>query len=348
MPWEPPVDLPNAQLPLLDFGLIDEGRYKPSVLRIPGELHPHTNNSTDIISTKQFISDLSLNREENGERRRDTNAYALSGFEVGSLNVPLPEVDISWDPGDERLWVGTKDFSKAFQWSVNPIKLASSYLLMGPCVNSLLRGADAEGAAQSGPVRWPPTNNGHVDIDLGGEPLKSMGFPWLFWSWSPLELVNLWFPINDAQVRPLAFLDKRHAKEGALAKWRQDIKMDLYCFHHEKFFSDFPYVVDKCVIEKSDSFVVTTEAAGDGWWYDSQLRRGDAIVFDSTQAPHASFGRPGLDGPRLSLELRCAAVVVRRDYIYLGWGVAFCLIWALSRRLDMWEKKMILREKKNE
>ena len=170
------------------------------------------------------------------------------------------------------------------------------------------------GGAAAGGARWPPTLNAHIDQDVNGEPIRSMGIGWVFQQ-LPVTMLNLWMPLNDAQVRPLALMDTltNEPSRGHLAKW-----------------STTTFNIT------SDRFLATTAAStSGGWYFHSQLNPGDAIVFSTLDTPHTSFGRPehlrrGGGGVRYSVEMRCIAVLlpgtdIAATAFALLLGLLFCL-----------------------
>lgn len=266
-----------AELPLVNTNVIHGGRWA-----YPDE------DGADIIRTRVKISDLALLPpplliEEGFEISRVGNDIKLpqpSDFQTSSPGVP-------WGEQPRPL----KWFADQFSWRIDPIPVKSRpmrvdkehNLITLSCSGELLRGATSEGGAKTGNARWPPTFNVHVDQDLSGSPLTTYSslLPVLFQN-TPLTLYNIWIAINDEQVRPLALRDRRYVKDGDLAAWQEDT-------------FDIP----------SDRFVATNSSLG-GWYYNSEMKRGDAFVFLTGETPNTSFGRPEAgDGIRYSVELRC-------------------------------------------
>mmetsp|Transcript_22128 Transcript_22128/g.46240 ORF Transcript_22128/g.46240 Transcript_22128/m.46240 type:complete len:358 (-) Transcript_22128:11-1084(-) len=322
--WLRPQDV-AARLPLLDSSILkaEQGdnffmRYVPEVERKVGEMHPHL-ASSEIIATEVLVQDIDLVEEK--------PTYHKDGFELSELSesalARLPNVTV-----DTKSIDGNPEICRYLGWTLDKIMMPSSHLYFLHVDRIVLRGTAADGPALEGVLRWPGAFNGHVDVDLQGEPMVSMGYNWIFKLVPFLHLVNVWIPMGDSQVRPLAFLGKTSVKKGDLAKWRQSVDFHLPCLWNLEF---------KCAIQDSDSFVVTTESAREGaWYYSSQMKRGQAFVFSSFESPHTSFGRPDGGGYkyRYSVEMRCAAFIVGRKALKMIVAVVFGTLsfWALIQR----------------
>jgi hypothetical protein len=128
----------------------------------------------------------------------------------------------------------------------------------------------------------------HGDQDVRGTPLKQImrGFaPWMFRHQtpdgsnrvSPLVLVNLWIPLQQA-TRPLALMDRRtlKAREHQLRyalptdtflDRRQDMRFnDIWAFLHDE---------------------------GQQWYFNGAMGHDQAYVFDTLGEPHTSMILPG-------------------------------------------------------
>jgi len=262
----------------------------------------------DLVPTLVTINDLALDAEH-------PFMIDKEGFEKAShkLNLPSPDQTVSpntpWSTADRPL----KWFIDQLDISFNAISLRNHNVFIARCNGELIRGAAASGAAKSGAARWPPTFNAHVDQDLSGSPLTnySILLPFLF-TRTPLQLLNLWFPLNSEQVRPLALRDIQTIKTGDLASWQ------------EKTFS-IP----------SDRFAVTNSSTT-GWYYDSSMKPGDVFVFLTGSTPHTSFGRQEAgEGVRYSVEVRCAALLLPKTltpFLYLSLTIPMILVFLLRRR----------------
>jgi hypothetical protein len=226
----------------------------------------------------------------------------------------LPNISDHITSGPYTPWTHTQRplawFVRQFQGRVNPVQIQDTWLFTITCHGELLRGSTATGAAKNGTVQWPPTFNAHIDQDVTGEPLKSLGMSFLFTT-LPLRLLNVWMPLNEAQVRPLALMDISKIKAPMVAKW-----------------SEVTFGT------QNDRFFVTTDAGPQRngmndeknaeemlWWFDSQIAPGEAIIFDTTMTPHTSFGRPKTprgsehlaENIRYSAEMRCVSFLIAKD-----------------------------------
>ena len=144
----------------------------------------------------------------------------------------------------------------------------------------------------------------HIDQDLSGEPLRSMGVSWLF-RWLPLlHLVNVWTPLKSSPIRPLVLMDRRSLQRPIRHSWGNDIILIGASAEHRYFYAP-----------------ITTP--------------GTAHVFLTGYTPHSSISVPGeecmslancstarpeiwqlikdgnrSDWVRESLEMRCAVIIV--------------------------------------
>ena len=274
-----------ATFPLLDSSALVDKRFLGN------------ETSSSIIHTEEIIYDLAL-----AENKHLNFSISANGFEIGEIDMTriiLPDHTKHTTNPPHTPWTSTSrplaSFVNQFKFCFSPIKLQNSYMFTISCHGELLRSATSSGQPPSNSsVKWPPTFNAHIDQDVDGEPLKSMYLSFLFKRYSPLRLVNLWFPLNDEQVRPLALLDNSKLESNTmLAKW-SETTFDII--------SDRFIITDKAVSTKPDDKL---------WWYNSQLKRGQVLVFSTTNTPHTSFGRDDVgSGTRYSVEMRCVSVII--------------------------------------
>lgn len=199
-----------GKLPLLDRKHVTKrGRYPGNK---PKEAFKEGNN-TDIGLKDVRITDLkSINGYD--------HSLAESGFEVGKLGsfINLPQEEdyqtappaTPWQSGDLPL----HNFVRQFQWNTNSINLPNHFAIFFKCGGELLRGATSSGAATEGSARHPPTFNAHIDQDMSGSPLTEMYRGWLpyLFEKTELDLYNIWIPLNNETVRPLALMDERKVR----------------------------------------------------------------------------------------------------------------------------------------
>lgn len=276
----PPGDV-TIDLPLLDTRKVTAGRW-----------YPENNKGSDIIPTQVRVSDIALRPSE--PPSLENEGFEITSFSLEKIQLPQPNQTMSphtpWTDAPRPL----KWFVKQFV-GYNVLDLQSYNLLTFTCSGELIRGATSKGAASKGSARWPPTFNAHIDQDLSGAPLTTYSsvLPFLF-TRTPLTLLNIWMPLNDEQVRPLALRDRRYIADGDLASW-----------------TEVAFTIP------SDRFVVTNSSLS-GWHYSSKIKPGDAYVFLTGETPHTSFGRSNAgDGVRCSVEMRCAAFLLPKDALSL-------------------------------
>ena len=123
----------------------------------------------------------------------------------------------------------------------------------------------------SGDTRLPAYTP-HVDQDVRGEPLTSMGLSWLFASVPFVRLLNVWLPFGPVPVRPLALMDVRSLKRtDDLVLYRASFKINA---------------------SKPTDVLLLRHGAQQRWHFDSAIDAGEALVFDAAATPHASFEAP--------------------------------------------------------
>ena len=145
------------------------------------------------------------------------------------------------------------------------------------CAGFVIRKGGPEGTKLDGVGFDNVAQRVHIDQDLDGEPLLSMGLSWVF-KLPFMRLLNVWSPLHDVRLRPMAFADVRSVERvrdvvryrtnstqnagGRFGSFRSDRLMSLYANSHEWF------------------------------WYPA-MRFGQAVAFDTSSVPHSSFTLPG-------------------------------------------------------
>ena len=117
----------------------------------------------------------------------------------------------------------------------------------------------------------PP--HSHCDSDLTGEPLKSMTrglAPWVFHRLSPLQLLNIWVPVQPLPCQPLVVMD-----EATLD--------DKNVFKHNLYRRDKPLIAS----------LVQTHAPDQRWVVPMEWSSEMAVVFRTSWTPHSSSPVPG-------------------------------------------------------
>ena len=153
------------------------------------------------------------------------------------------------------------------------------------CAGSILRKVQpggavlpGNGAAGGGGLgkggRWMGASRSvHIDQDLDGAPLRTMfggTLHALMRAIPALRLLNVWLPLVDPPVRPLAIMEtsRSPARPAVQDKLHfRDWKNDRFYFLHN-------------------------DNSTQRWWYAPQMRFGSAFVFDATSTPHTSFSLP--------------------------------------------------------
>ena len=128
----------------------------------------------------------------------------------------------------------------------------------------------------------------HADQDLHGQPLRSMLFglaPYLFHEkYSPLQILNIWIPLQQVRVRPLALMDVQ-----TLDRQAHQLKYHIVNnFMSEKENGDGGN--DKYLL--NDCFTFLHHEDQKWFFYDGQ-DSDKMIVFETTGTPHGSFMLPG-------------------------------------------------------
>ena len=103
-----------------------------------------------------------------------------------------------------------------------------------------------------------PSYTPHVDQDVLGEPLTSMGLSWLFAKVPFVRLLNVWIPFAEVPVRPLSLMDVRSLNRRAdLVVYRASFKINS---------------------SKPTDVLLLRHGVSQQWHYDSLISAGDALV----------------------------------------------------------------------
>jgi len=145
------------------------------------------------------------------------------------------------------------------------------------CAGFVIRKGGPEGTKLEGTGFDNVAQRVHIDQDLQGEPLLGMGLTWVF-KLPYMRLLNVWSPLHDVRLRPMAFADVRTVSRlkdvvryrtnstanagGRFGSFRSDRLMSLYSPDHK-------------------------------WYWYSNMRFGQAVAFDTGSVPHSSFTLPG-------------------------------------------------------
>jgi hypothetical protein len=116
----------------------------------------------------------------------------------------------------------------------------------------------------------------HIDQDLDGEPLQSMGVAGLL-QMPFVELFNVWVPLLTSPIRPLAFADTRTVADEHLLRYRANSTQNAGG-RNGSFSSDRMMALHHHAQE---------------WWYHSGVEFGDAAIFSTGRTAHSSFSLPG-------------------------------------------------------
>mmetsp|Transcript_5399 Transcript_5399/g.7050 ORF Transcript_5399/g.7050 Transcript_5399/m.7050 type:complete len:456 (-) Transcript_5399:243-1610(-) len=139
---------------------------------------------------------------------------------------------------------------------------------------------------KGGPLGIPVNGTGfdmvahrvHIDQDLEGDPLKSMGLTWLF-HLPFIEMLNVWTPLKTPRMRPLAVMDVRTVNPLYTLRYRANSTRNAG---------------GKIGSFQSDR-LMTMYHKGQDWYWNSNMTFGDALVFYTGRNPHTSFTIPGED-----------------------------------------------------
>lgn len=147
------------------------------------------------------------------------------------------------------------------------------------CAGFVIRKGGPDGASLGGSGYDNVAHRVHIDQDIRGEPLRSLGVTWLF-QLPFMRLLNVWTPLQDVHMRPMAFADRTTVNMtedvvrfranstknagGLKGSFESDRLMSLYSDKHK-------------------------------WYWYPNVRFGQAIAFDTSDVPHSSFSIPGED-----------------------------------------------------
>ncbi|CAK9004944.1 Uncharacterized protein SCF082_LOCUS8391 [Durusdinium trenchii] len=122
-------------------------------------------------------------------------------------------------------------------------------------------------------------NGVHIDQDLDGEPLKSLGINWLFQRIPFLHILNVWTPLHGMAMNPLTVMDVRTIKPGEVVRLRH---------------SSSTNAAGKGGNFTADSLLLPHEPAQEWWWFPRQ-EYGDALYFYTAETPHSAFSVPAAE-----------------------------------------------------
>lgn len=116
----------------------------------------------------------------------------------------------------------------------------------------------------------------HIDQDMQGEPLRQMGVE-LFFRLPFIELINVWTPLQDIKLRPLAFADLKtvNVNEQVLRYRANSTKNAGGNFGS--------FQSDRRMALHQDEV----------WYYYPDVTFGHVLLFDTFRVPHSSFTLPG-------------------------------------------------------
>eukprot|EP00510_Aplanochytrium_minuta_P002922 CAMPEP_0184006324 /NCGR_PEP_ID=MMETSP0954-20121128/613_1 /TAXON_ID=627963 /ORGANISM="Aplanochytrium sp, Strain PBS07" /LENGTH=383 /DNA_ID=CAMNT_0026284827 /DNA_START=432 /DNA_END=1583 /DNA_ORIENTATION=- len=137
---------------------------------------------------------------------------------------------------------------------------------------------------KGGPLGVPLNGSGfdlvahrvHIDQDLEGDPLLSLGLTWLF-RLPFISLLNVWTPLETPRMRPLAVMDENSIDPSFTLRYTANSTKNA-----GGFLGSF----------KSDR-LMTIYHEGQKWYWNSNMTFGDALVFYTGVNPHTSFTIPG-------------------------------------------------------
>ena len=145
------------------------------------------------------------------------------------------------------------------------------------CTGFVIRKGGPEGTKLEGTGFDNVAQRVHIDQDALGEPLLSLGLTWVF-QLPFVRLINVWSPLGDVRLRPLAFADRR------TVQWQRDVVR----FRANSTLN----AGGRLGSFQSDRLMALFHADHEWFWF-PQVRFGQAIAFDTTNVPHSSFSLPG-------------------------------------------------------
>jgi hypothetical protein len=262
----------------------------------------------------EVLQKVTLREASAGQHRLDDN-----GFEYTQVSRTLADVlrkhraRFSNTIGNVMQTVVDDSFralANAVDLSLDVVKLPGRLTVCFKCAGFIVRKVGPLGAAVEEGFAGGAMGM-HIDQDLRGEPLASMGLGWLF-EWVPwLRLVNVWMPLSDeAIIRPLVIVDTQSASRAEQV------------YRHSN----------------GNDLMLLGFAESQRVYFKPRMRLGEAAVFLTGGTPHSSASLPGeecLSGPcnltieeidpdvrhvlanvsrdlwrRESLEMRCAGLVI--------------------------------------
>jgi len=145
------------------------------------------------------------------------------------------------------------------------------------CTGFVIRKGGPEGSKLNGTGFDNVAQRVHIDQDLQGEPILSMGLTWIF-RLPYMRLLNVWSPLHDVRLRPMAFADRRTVNRARdVVRYRANTTQNA-----GGRFGSF----------RSDRLMSMYSEEQKWYWYPN-TRFGQAIAFDTSDVPHSSFTLPG-------------------------------------------------------
>jgi len=145
------------------------------------------------------------------------------------------------------------------------------------CAGFVIRKGGPEGSALNGSGFDQVAQRVHIDQDLRGEPLLGMGLTWVF-RLPFMYLLNVWSPLHDIRMRPMAFVDQRTVDPGRdVMRYRTNSTANAGG-RRGSFQSDR---------------LMSLHHASHAWYWFPDMRFGQAVAWNTGTVPHSSFSLPG-------------------------------------------------------
>jgi len=113
----------------------------------------------------------------------------------------------------------------------------------------------------------------HIDTDVEGEPLRSLGMSWMFFYASYLHILNVWTPLKTPALQPLGVVDIRTQPQDKIARTRANSTKNAAGNYGS-------FAADRLMTMYDENMK---------WWWFPEMQFGQSIVFLTDKTAHSAF-----------------------------------------------------------
>jgi hypothetical protein len=189
----------------------------------------------------------------------------LSGARVGPTLAQAQQGSADDETAEEQL-------ARALQgW--NTYGVSGAVAINVRCAGFVIRKGGPQGAKLVGSGFDGVAQRVHIDQDLEGEPLLSMGLTWLFESVPFMHIVNVWSPLHRPALRPLAMMDLATLDPRDVLRYRTNSTANAGG-------RGGSFASDRLMARHSPE---------QEWWWDPTVDFGSTVLFLTGRTAHSSF-----------------------------------------------------------